>query len=132
MIQLLATVFKPLWRAFCLDQPAFTPASSPVIQLFTFLNVKLVNLSSRNTGRDYVILIQFFVLFTPINEAAKSMTKQLIIPHVIESAFFYLFRFFFLFFVFFLSFVLWGIDLKSITSFVNRTSSSSLLFMLFK
>jgi hypothetical protein len=88
MIQLLATVFKPLWRTFCLNQAAFTPASSPVILLHTFLNVKLVNLSSRNTDRDYVLLILFFVLFTPINAAAKSVTKQLIIPHVSSRNYF--------------------------------------------
>ena len=64
--------------------PAFTPGCSPVILLHTFLNVKLVNLSSRNTGRDYVLLIQFFVLFTSINVAAKSVTNLLIIPHVIN------------------------------------------------
>jgi hypothetical protein len=70
MIQLLATVFKPLWRTFCLNQAAFTPTSSPFI-LHTFLNVKLVNLSSRNTGRDYIQKLLFFILFTPINAAAR-------------------------------------------------------------
>ena len=87
MIQFVATVFPPLWRAFCLDHLAFTPGRSPVILIHPFLNVKIVNLSSRKTGRDYVLIILFFVLFTQINAAAKSMTNKLIIPQVISWQF---------------------------------------------
>jgi len=35
MLHLPATVFNQLWRAFYLNQAAFTPTSSPVLILFT-------------------------------------------------------------------------------------------------